>query len=592
MINPISLFPYKEARPFQDELIQRIYSADKILCNAPTGVGKSISALCGFLAERDRDEKIVILTRTKSQAKIFLQEIAKISQHSGQKYLAIQLRSKQELCPFYRENETTYEEFIELCKATLECPYREKFFDNWGTVETLAEEISSTRLYADYSNLLPLLRSRGCPYLVLQELSSLADVLVTSYLYLLNPFLRRIFLNRIQKEIEDLLIIIDEAHNLHSMDILGKTLSRHTLDMAAKEIDYDFSSIYFIFDGKDDILEVEDYLDHSEVAYLLDKGREVLRSRLKQDKKVSYTFRVASFFKHALEYSMEGNWMFFRKEGKLYIKPLFPNEFIEPLRNSRKLLMMSGTLEPLEGFKLLYGLEDAEDVSLPKIFPKENSYYLGVKGINTAQTTRENRGEELWKDYAGVIQRISNASPMTTLVFFPSYDIMYAVAKYLNEVGLEPADSAQAEDFWKQVVDKGQKKVFAVSGGKFSEGVEFTINKGNEKKSVISTLIIAGFPFPVPDFELEIKSKFYEERFGYGRAFLLLSVLPMVNKVLQAIGRAVRSENDRAAIVLLDDRLEYLKYFPESISNEIQICEMDELADEVAWFHSRLKGGF
>ncbi|MEE8432420.1 MAG: helicase C-terminal domain-containing protein, partial [Candidatus Desulfatibia sp.] len=90
---------------------------------------------------------------------------------------------------------------------------------------------------------------------------------------------------------------------------------------------------------------------------------------------------------------------------------------------------------------------------------------------------------------------------------------------------------------------------------------------------------------PVPDFELKIKGVRYEERFGYGKAFMLLSVLPMVNKVLQSIGRAVRSERDTASIILLDDRTKYLKYFPEGIRHEIQILDLNAIKDEVEWFH-------
>ena len=100
-------------------------------------------------------------------------------------------------------------------------------------------------------------------------------------------------------------------------------------------------------------------------------------------------------------------------------------------------------------------------------------------------------------------------------------------------------------------------------------------------------MITAGFPFPVPDFELKIKGMRYEERFGYGKAFMLLSVLPMMNKVLQSIGRGIRSERDRACIVFLDDRTKYLKYFPEGIRHEIQVLDLDEIEDEVLWFHKK-----
>ncbi|NOZ76727.1 MAG: hypothetical protein GXO65_03435, partial [Euryarchaeota archaeon] len=130
-----------------------------------------------------------------------------------------------------------------------------------------------------------------------------------------------------------------------------------------------------------------------------------------------------------------------------------------------------------------------------------------------------------------------------------------------------------------------KKTVLAVAGGKLSEGVEFTLDREGVRKSVVSTVIIAGLPFPVPDLEMEIKRAFFEERYGQGRSFILLSVLPMINRVLQAVGRAIRSEEDRASIVFLDDRLEYLRYLPEEMGEELQVEDLDGIIREMERFH-------
>jgi DNA excision repair protein ERCC-2 len=565
-------------------LIDVIYRSDQLLCSAPTGVGKSISALCACLADREEGEKIVILTRTKSQAKIFLQEVARIAEHVGQPFLTFQLRSKQEICPVFEAGESNYEEFLQLCKLKQDCPHRQRFREN-KDLAPLAREIALKKKYLNYQTMIKEILEYGCPYLVLQELLRFSDIVVASYLYLLNPFLRGIFLRRLDKTIGDLLLIVDESHNLQNLDLMGKQLSRRTLDLASEELNYDFSNVYSIFDGEDQGLDIMKLMSPDEIRFLLDRGIEVLERRLLKGKKVSYTFRVASFLDAAVRMRGDDNWMFFRKEGRLYLKPIFPSELIEPLREAKKLLFMSGTLDPIEGYKILYGMEGAEELSLPKIFPRENCSYFGIKkGLNSSLKSREEEGEELWKRYAGIITDIAEVTPMTTLAFFPSYEVMEEVRKHVNAVA-EPGDSRGAERFWKKVRNRRKKTVFVVAGGKLSEGVEYTIEDGGRKESVVKTVIAAGFPFPVPDFELNIKGMLYEERFGYGKAFLLLSVLPMVNKVIQGIGRAIRSERDRAAVVFLDDRLEYLRYFPEEVRHEIQICELEDLKEEVEWFH-------
>ncbi|MBI5252837.1 MAG: ATP-dependent DNA helicase [Euryarchaeota archaeon] len=582
---PENYFPYPGYRRFQDELIDVIYRSEQLLCSAPAGAGKSVSALCGFLADRSEKEKIVVLTRTKSQGRIFLREMAAISQHVNEPFLTIQLRAKQELCPVFRDEETSYEEFVQLCKLKEDCPYREKFNENIDAMEELAETIAVEN-YVEYPDLIKKVSGYGCPHLVLKELLRFCDVVVASYLYLLNPFLRSMFLSKLDASMDELLIILDEAHNLQNLELMGRQLSLNTVNFASEELSCDFSNVYSIFEGENSELDVLDFIDYDEILFLHRSGVEILKERLSKGKKLSYTFRVASFLSGAAQARQEENWIFFRQGSKLHLKPLFPSEAIEPLKEAKKLLLMSGTLEPLEGYKILYGLENAETFCIPNIFPRQNCAYFGIKrGLNTGLKSREKFGSELWKRYAATIKKIHRASPKTGLVFFPSYEIMREVSKYIDAL-CESSDGRKTDEFWARLRNKNKKIVFAVSGGKLSEGVEYTVEKDCGKESVIGSVIVAGFPFPVPDFEMEIKSRYYEQKFGCGRAFFLLSILPMLNKVLQSTGRAIRSECDKAAIIFLDDRIEYFRYFPEEIRHELQVCSAKDIAEEVRQFRT------
>ena len=85
----LEYLPYKP-RPFQDELIDRIFTSEVMLCDVPTGVGKSVASLCGFLGDRLSNEKVVVLTRTKSQARIFLKETAGISKKIKKPFKVLQ----------------------------------------------------------------------------------------------------------------------------------------------------------------------------------------------------------------------------------------------------------------------------------------------------------------------------------------------------------------------------------------------------------------------------------------------------------------------------------------------------------------------
>lgn len=582
---PASLFPYQEPRPFQDELIQRIYTSDRILCDVPTGVGKSVSALCACLADRKETEKVVVLTRTKSQAAIFLRETGAIAHRLGRPILALHLRSKQELCPiFTEEGATSYEEFSQLCHLKHDCPHRARFREGYHDLEAFIKEIASGRIGPE------ALASRalayGCPYMVLQRLLRDAEVVVASYMYLLHTPLREPFLQRLGCPIDGLLLILDEAHNLQGLDLMGRSLGPGVLAKASREVGRDLPWVGAIFRGEDRELDLLEHVAQEEVEELYREGVEVLKRRLERGgKKISHAFRVASFLKDVLRVRGDSNWAFFRQGGELRLKPIFPSEVLAPLKEARKLVLMSGTLAPPEGYRLLYGLEEAEVLSLPGVFPRENTIYLAISsGLNTGLRLREAMGEELWRRYACTIDAISAASPGITLVFFPSYEVMQRVGANLK-AELEPRSSRDLAPLWKRVLDGKRHLLLAVSGGKLSEGVEFTARAAVGRRSLVGTVVVAGLPFPSPDFEMALRSRRYEGRFGYGRAFTLLTILPMVNRVLQGVGRAVRGPQDRAAVVLLDDRTEYLRYLPEEVRNELQLCSQEELPKEVAWFH-------
>ena len=82
----------------------------------------------------------------------------------------------------------------------------------------------------------------------------------------------------------------------------------------------------------------------------------------------------------------------------------------------------------------------------------------------------------------------------------------------------------------------------ATIGGSFAEGVNFSDN-------LLSSIVVAGFPFSPPTLEGEVMKARYEKRYGARKAIQYVSTYPAVSRVLQAAGRAIRSEFDRAAVV-------------------------------------------
>ena len=97
---------------------------------------------------------------------------------------------------------------------------------------------------------------------------------------------------------------------------------------------------------------------------------------------------------------------------------------------------------------------------------------------------------------------------------------------------------------------------FCVLGGIFSEGIDL-------KEDRLIGAIIVGTGLPQIGSERELLRDYYDEKAGCGYEYAY--VYPGMNKVLQAGGRVIRTENDRGIIALLDERFHtnvYKSLFP------------------------------
>ena len=99
---------------------------------------------------------------------------------------------------------------------------------------------------------------------------------------------------------------------------------------------------------------------------------------------------------------------------------------------------------------------------------------------------------------------------------------------------------------------------FVVLGGAFSEGIDLMGDR------LIGAIVI-GVGLPTLSFERDLIKKYYDEKSGDG--YLNSYVNPGMNRVMQAVGRVIRSESDKGMILLIDDR--YLqKTYRDLFKNE------------------------
>ena len=118
---------------------------------------------------------------------------------------------------------------------------------------------------------------------------------------------------------------------------------------------------------------------------------------------------------------------------------------------------------------------------------------------------------------------------------------------------------------------------FCVLGGIFSEGIDL---KG---ESLIGAAIV-GTGLPQICNEREILRRYYEKRQMDGFAYAYR--YPGMNKVLQAAGRVIRTEEDLGVVLLLDDRFgsaEYTRLFPLEWSG-VKGCRSQDVGKQMEAF--------
>ena len=118
-------------------------------------------------------------------------------------------------------------------------------------------------------------------------------------------------------------------------------------------------------------------------------------------------------------------------------------------------------------------------------------------------------------------------------------------------------------------------------GGMFSEGIDLTGTR-------LIGAIIVGAGLPQVSVERELLKQFYDrtENAGFDYAYRY----PGMNKVEQAAGRVIRTENDRGLILILDDRIltsSYIKLYPREWQ-DLKPCTLESLSGQISVFKNDL----
>lgn len=590
-------FPYDEYRKNQRKLAVAVYKTitegKRIFIQAPTGTGKTISALFPAIKAlgEGNTEKIFYLTAKTITRQVALDAIFRM-RDKGLRLKAIVLTAKEKIC--FKEETNCNPEY---------CEYAKSYFDKVNKVLKEVfnrEDIITRELLERYAR-----KHTVCPFELSLDMSRWMDCIICDYNYVFDPraSLKRFFLD---KE-NDFVLLVDEAHNLvdrsremfsaelgkrsfleikRSMKTTAPFISKaagriNSLMLALKKKSKDRNCCIDITEIKDLYTGLKDFIGLGEVWLGSSHGSGGYNELLEQYFEVSAFLRIYEMYdeRYTTYVELSGS------DVKLKLFCLDPSKLLGQITGRVKAsVFYSATLTPLHYFKdILGGSEQDYNMKLSSPFEDSNLSLNIAQNVSTKYINRDKSVPEV----ADYIKRVIDSRKGNYFVFFPSYKYMNEVYRFFMEkypsveaIIQQPAMKEEDKEHFLRCFQENSARGlvgFTVMGGMFSEGIDLTGDR-------LIGAVIVGVGLPQVCFERDIIMDFFQNKNNMG--FEYAYMYPGMNKVMQAAGRVIRSELDRGVVLLVDERFGSSRYsdmFPREwlYNNRVKSPqELERILDE------------
>lgn len=586
-------YPYREG---QRELVTSVYRTilrkKKLFIQAPTGVGKTMATI--FPAVKAVGEglgdKIFYLT-AKTITRTVAEQAFQILKKNGLQYKVATLTAKEKIC------------FCEKAECNPDvCPYAKGHFDR---VNDAVYEMITTMEEMSRENIETQAKKHSvCPFEMGLDVSLWVDAIICDYNYVFDPnaHLKRFFSEGKKGEY---LFLIDEAHNLveRGREMYSAVLYKEEFLQMKKAVRYESVKLTRQLEGCNQMLlemkrECQTYKEYNSISHFALKLLNVMNGLQKLlEEKEQVDEEVLEFYFHVRNFlniyeEVDENYVIYTEleEGGDFKLKLFCVNPAVKLQNflsqGNSTVFFSATLLPIRYYKKLLSVE-TDDYAVYAHSPFKEANRLLVLGQDVS-TKYTRRGYEMYERFAIYIKNVMQAKPGNYLVFFPSYRFMEEVREtferyrteemccMMQEQNMNEQDrEAFLQEF--EAEREGSLAGFCVMGGIFSEGIDLT------KERLIGAMIV-GTGLPQVCNEREILKQYFDRHGenGFDYAYLY----PGMNKVLQAAGRVIRTEEDKGVIALLDDRFagrRYLEIFPREW-RKLTYCNVKTIGEKVEQF--------
>ncbi|WP_024776394.1 ATP-dependent DNA helicase [Pseudomonas corrugata] len=557
-------FPHAGFRPGQRHLAESVFKAVStgrcLMAQAPTGIGKTIGTLFPMLKALapQRLDKVFFLTAKTPGRKLAL-DAARVITHSAPSMplRVLEMVARDKAC----------EHPDKACHGE-SCPLARGFYDRLPG----AREAASRLTLLDQAALREIaLAHEVCPYYLSQEMARWADVVVADYNYYFD--FSALLFALAQTDGLTVATLVDEAHNLveRGRQMYSATLDQSTLaavrktapealKKALQRVNRQWNALhapqvtaYQAYEKPPEKLlqvlsqcttAIGDYLnDHPQG---LDSDLQAFYFEALQFGRVAESFNEHFLFDiHKRELGRQ------RSLSTLCLRNVVPAGFLRPrLTAARSSVLFSATLSPQHYYADLLGTP-ADTVWIDVESPF-HAGQLDVQVVSRISTRFAHRQASL-EPIVGLMARQFGERPGNYLAFFSSFDYLQQVVGLFAERHPDIAiwtqsrgmGEASRQAFLERFMEHSQGIGFAVLGGAFGEGIDLPGSR--LIGAFIATLGLAQFN-PVNE---QIKQRM-AAIFGDGYDYTYL--YPGLQKVVQAAGRVIRTQQDRGVVMLIDDR--------------------------------------
>ncbi len=577
-------FPFPSYRINQREMMAGIYrnilNKGKIYLEAPTGIGKTIAALYAALKSINQPKEKIFYLTAKNDGKKIVIDTVKLLEEKGLIAKTCEISAKDSMCLLDERD----------CDPEV-CPYANGYYKRiYKAIRDIFdnETLLTKDLITKYGK-----KHKICPFEYSLDLSNYSDIVLCDYNYVFDPLVHLV--RYFDEKNYQPIILCDEAHNL-----ISRSRSMYSATLKSQDFinikDFtkflkpnptgDINQMIDIFASVSLELVEVDFIKKEEINPAVLRTVKKILNKLDQvfaDNKINFGKKELREF-------------YFNLNRFSKISDYFDDDFVYVIENSDDDILFSvdclnaskyinstidsyceacnffsATLQPIFYYKSLLTDNIGEDITFSSSFKQANLLLFAVDDVSTRYNDRADSIEKI----IDVAQTMISGKKGNYIIFFPSYAYMNLVKSRLEEQIENVSFITQRREMFSheresminlfsETSEITQVFLF-VMGGIFGESIDLI-------GDLLSGVLVVGVGLPALSPFNNILRSHYDIAFNNG--FDYAYTYPGLNKVIQAVGRVIRTETDRGIAILLDDRFttrKYLRLYPKNW-NHLSVC--------------------